>query len=78
MQAIRSATRWAAELLGWENQVGAIAPGLHADLIAVPGDPIADIDALTRVDFVMKDGTVVRPARAHETHWIGMPTMGSG
>ena len=42
MQAIQSATRVAAELIGWQDRVGAIAPGLFADLIAVPGDPTDD------------------------------------
>jgi imidazolonepropionase-like amidohydrolase len=60
LQAIQSATRWAAELMGWEGQVGAIAPGLKADLIAVPGDPIADISLFEKVDFVMKDGILIR------------------
>jgi imidazolonepropionase-like amidohydrolase len=60
MQAIQSATRWAAELMGWEAQVGAIAPGMKADLIAVPGDPTADIRSLEKMDFVMKDGSLIR------------------
>ena len=60
MQAIRSATRWSAELMGWEDRVGTIAPGLFADLIAVPGDPTDDVSILERVPFVMKDGVVVK------------------
>ncbi len=59
MEAIRSATTVAAELLGWED-VGAIAPGRYADLIAVDGDPLADIGVLTEVAFVMKGGEVVK------------------
>jgi imidazolonepropionase-like amidohydrolase len=43
-----------------EGQRGAIRPGLAADLIAVPGDPLADIQTLKRVSFVMKDGRVIR------------------
>jgi imidazolonepropionase-like amidohydrolase len=60
MQAIRSATRWAAELMGWEDRVGAVEPGLLADLIAVPGDPTEDVTVLEDVPFVMKDGEVVK------------------
>jgi imidazolonepropionase-like amidohydrolase len=60
LQAIQSATRWAAELMGWEGRVGAIAPGLKADLIAVPGDPTAAISLFEKVDFVMKDGILIR------------------
>jgi imidazolonepropionase-like amidohydrolase len=58
-QAIRSATMTAAELLGWGDRIGSIEPGKHADLIAVNGDPLADITELERVTFVMKDGVVV-------------------
>jgi imidazolonepropionase-like amidohydrolase len=60
MQAIRSATRWSAELMGWEDRVGTIAPGLFADLIAVRGDPTDDVSILERVPFVMKDGVDVK------------------
>jgi len=58
IQAIRSATSSAAELLGMQNDVGSIAPGKYADLVAVKGDPIADIALLQKVDFVMKGGEV--------------------
>ena len=60
MEAIRSATSVAAELLGWQDRVGAVEPGRYADLIAVAGDPLADVDALTEVAFVMKGGEVVK------------------
>lgn len=60
MQAIQSATAVAAELLRWEKDVGAIAPGRYADLIAVSGDPLADIRVLEKVDAVMKGGELVR------------------
>jgi imidazolonepropionase-like amidohydrolase len=60
LEAIRSATTVAAELMGWSDRVGALRPGLAADLIAVAGDPLADIDSLTDVRFVMHDGVVVR------------------
>lgn len=60
MQAIQSATTSAAELMGWSKDVGAISPGHFADMIAVPGDPTADITMLTKVAHVMKGGEVVR------------------
>ena len=64
-QAIQSATVDAAQLLGWADQVGSIEPGKFADLVAVEGDPLADITTLEHVTFVMKGGQVVksRPAR---------------
>ncbi len=61
MQAIQSATSRAAELLGMRGEIGVIAPGAHADLIAVASDPLADISALKNVQFVMKDGAVFKP-----------------
>jgi imidazolonepropionase-like amidohydrolase len=64
MGAIQSATRWAADLIGWEDRVGAIAPGLLADVIAVPGDPAADVRILEDVPFVMKGGAIVKDDRA--------------
>jgi imidazolonepropionase-like amidohydrolase len=57
---LQAMTVTAARLLGVEGQRGAIRPGLAADLIAVPGDPLADIQTLKRVSFVMKDGRVIR------------------
>lgn len=60
LEAIRSATTVAAELMGWSDRVGAVRPGLAADLIAVAGNPLADVDSLTDVRFVMRDGVVVR------------------
>ena len=59
-QAIISATSLSAELLGWEDRVGAIKPGLYADIIAVDGDPLDDISELEDVDFVMKGGVVYK------------------
>jgi imidazolonepropionase-like amidohydrolase len=60
LEAIRAVTTNAAEMLGWQDRVGAIEPGKFADLIAVSGDPIADIHELERVRFVMKGGQVIR------------------
>jgi imidazolonepropionase-like amidohydrolase len=59
LEAIRSATVVAAELLGWSDRVGALEPGLFADLVAVEGDVMNDVDLLTDVAFVMKGGRVV-------------------
>ena len=63
MQAIQSATTSAADLLGWTDKVGAVAPGLYADLVAVDGDPLSDITELERVKFVMKGGIVYKDSR---------------
>ena len=49
-----------AKLLGWQDQIGALKPGYYADIIAVPGDPLADIAVLQKVSFVMKGGAVYR------------------
>jgi imidazolonepropionase-like amidohydrolase len=63
LQAITAATSSAAALLGWEDRVGRVAPGLYADLIATRGDPLADVTELERVAWVMKGGAVVKDAR---------------
>jgi imidazolonepropionase-like amidohydrolase len=60
MDAILAATSVAAEALGMADRIGAIAPGLYADLIAVDGDPLQDITALQRVVFVMKGGRMYK------------------
>jgi imidazolonepropionase-like amidohydrolase len=60
MDAIKSATSRAAELLDMKGDLGVIAPGAYADVIAVPGDPLTNIDVLKNVSFVMKDGNVVK------------------
>lgn len=60
LDVIRAITTNAAEMLGWQDRIGTIEPGKFADLIAVAGDPIADISELERVRFVMKDGQVMR------------------
>jgi len=60
LDILRAVTTSAAEMLGWQDRVGAVEPGKFADLVAVAGDPIADAGELERVRFVMKDGKVVR------------------
>lgn len=59
IRALKAATSVAAELLGRED-LGVLAPGKLADIVAMPGDPIADITATAKVDFVMRDGVVYR------------------
>jgi imidazolonepropionase-like amidohydrolase len=61
-QAIRAATTSAAELLDMQNDVGSIAPGKYADIVAVKGDPLADISLLQKIDFVMKGGEIYKSA----------------
>ena len=64
IQAILSATRSAADLLGASDSIGSIQPGKYADVIAVAGDPLADITELQRVVFVMKGGIVYKSGGA--------------
>jgi imidazolonepropionase-like amidohydrolase len=63
VDAIRTETTNAAELLGWSDRIGAIEAGKLADLIAVDGDPTTEIAALARVKLVMKGGVVVKDTR---------------
>jgi imidazolonepropionase-like amidohydrolase len=58
--AIRSATSAAAAMLGQSGELGILAPGARADLVAVAGDPLADIALLEKVSVVIKGGVVVR------------------
>ena len=60
MQAIRSGTVVAAELLGWSDKLGTVEAGKWADLVAVSGDPLKDITEVGRVKFVMKGGTIYK------------------
>src|SRR5450631_1464511 len=66
-RAIQAATTINAEVLGWQDQIGSIEKGKYADLVAVAGDPLADITELQRVKFVMKGGRVVRNDLAQGT-----------
>jgi imidazolonepropionase-like amidohydrolase len=65
LEAIRAATVNAAELLGWQDRVGAIEPGKYADLIGVEGDPLNDVTVLQQVRFVMKGGVIVKDLPSH-------------
>jgi len=60
MDAIQSATSRAAEMLDMQGQIGKIAPGAFADIVAVQGDPLQNIKVLENVQFVMKDGKIVK------------------
>lgn len=60
IDAIRAATINAAELLGWQTQVGSIEAGKYADIIALEGDPLKDIEEMGKVKFVMKGGKVFK------------------
>lgn len=68
MDAIESATARAAALLDMEGKLGVVAPGAYADIIAVPGDPLANINLLQNVTFVMKDGKVFKDQKAGIGH----------
>ena len=60
LEAIKSATVTAADLLGQSDLIGSIEVGKAADIVAVPGDPVADVKLMTKVNFVMKDGKVYK------------------
>src|SRR5215472_13002865 len=68
MQAIQAATSRAAELLGKRGELGTIAPGTYADLVAVEGDPLADVSVLEHVSFVMKSGKVFQRTEQSVQH----------
>jgi len=75
MAAMVSANSLGAEALGMSNQIGSIAPGLQADVIALDGDPVKDITAVRRVVFVMKGGVVYKNVARGEIpgHAVGQP-----
>ena len=60
MAAIQAATSRAAQMLGMGGELGVVAPGAYADIVAVSGDPLKDVRVLERVTFVMKDGRVFK------------------
>src|SRR5262249_14978054 len=59
-KSLGMATTVAADIIGWQDRIGTIEKGKFADLVAVAGDPLADITEMSRVKFVMKGGQVVR------------------
>src|SRR6266446_5727717 len=73
-QALRTATANAAELLGKDKELGAVAPGYYADLVAVDGDPLNDVNlVVSKVKWVMKGGTVVVNKVPAPTHAVRLP-----
>jgi len=60
LAAIQAGTVNGAKLLGWQGQIGALKQGYLADIVAVPGNPLADINVLQKVSFVMKGGVIYR------------------
>lgn len=60
VQVLRADLLNGAKLLGWDGQIGELKPGLFADVIAVPGDPVKDISVVTHVTFVMKNGVIYK------------------
>jgi imidazolonepropionase-like amidohydrolase len=60
MDAIQSATARAAEMLDMKGEIGVVAPGAFADIVAVSGDPLKDVTTLEHVRFVMHDGTIFK------------------
>ena len=63
-RAIQSGTIMNAEAMGWSDRIGSIDKGKYADLVAVSGDPLADITELQRVKFVMKGGKIIRATKS--------------
>jgi len=62
MQSIVAGTSSAAKLLGWDARIGTLSAGKLADVVAVPGDPTADIHVMERPSFVMKNGIIYKEA----------------
>jgi len=65
LEALRADLLNGAKLLRWSDSIGQLKPGFNADIIAVPGDPLADISVLKHPVFVMKDGDIVRRKPQH-------------
>jgi imidazolonepropionase-like amidohydrolase len=60
LAAIQAATVNAADLLGWSDRVGTLEPGKFADIVALDGDPVADVSTLEHIRFVMKGGEIIK------------------
>jgi len=67
VQALQAGTANAAELMGWADRIGAIRPGLFADIVGVQGDPVSDIKSLEHVQFVMKGGVIYKDEISHSS-----------
>src|SRR5205809_869099 len=76
LAALKSASSVAAKVLHMENQIGAVKPGLYADLVAFDGDPTKDLSALRRVKFVMKNGVVYRDQGSGTRSYLINPNGG--
>jgi imidazolonepropionase-like amidohydrolase len=74
MTALVSANALGAEAMGMVDQIGSIAPGLQADIIALNGDPLKDITAVGRVVFVMRGGVVYKNPGRSEPLILNMET----
>ena len=74
MQAIKSATSVAAEHMELDNEIGVLGEGLNADIIAVQGDPLADVKRLRNVSVVIKDGVIVKDSRSLSVGALGPHT----
>lgn len=74
LRALKAATSVATDLLGLDG-LGVIAEGKTADIIAMPGDPLADIEVTGQVDFVMKDGVIHRPTRRTPAEANPLPNL---
>jgi len=59
-RVLQAVTMNNAEVLGWDKDIGSLEKGKYADIVAMPGDPVADITELQRIDFVMKGGKIIR------------------
>jgi imidazolonepropionase-like amidohydrolase len=68
VQALQAGTVHAADLMGWSDRIGSVAPGKFADLVAVRGNPLDDVTLLQHVRFVMKDGVVYKNELATDHH----------
>jgi imidazolonepropionase-like amidohydrolase len=64
LEALKTTTLNAADLMGWTDKVGSLEPGKWADVIAVSGDPLKDIRTLEHVSFVMKSGVIYKDEAA--------------
>jgi imidazolonepropionase-like amidohydrolase len=78
LKAIQAATVNAADLIGWSKRVGTLEVGKFADIVAVEGDPLAEVSVLEKIQFVMKGGQVAcaqaRVSFGQAPPWVGIPS----